>query len=67
MKNITVARIILYAEKENIYPAYVSKHYSNREKKLFFWWFQMENDPKDDDDINLNPVKEYVKIKIWFF
>ena len=31
-------------EKEKIYPAYVSKHNSNHEKKLFFSWFQMEHD-----------------------
>ena len=29
---VTVALNVSYVEKENIYPAYVSKHNSNREK-----------------------------------
>ena len=33
--NVTIARNVLYAKKEKIYPAYVSKHSSNHEKKLF--------------------------------
>ena len=32
--NLTIALNVLYAKKENIYPAYVSKHISNREKKV---------------------------------
>ena len=28
--------------KTNIYPAYISKHKSNCEKKSFFQWFQLE-------------------------
>ena len=35
--NLLVAALnILYAKNEKIYPAYVSKHKSNLEKKLFF-------------------------------
>ena len=34
--NVTIALNVLYAKKEKIYPAYFSKHKSNREKKLFF-------------------------------
>ena len=32
--NITIALNVLYAKKEKIYPAYVSKHNSNREKQV---------------------------------
>ena len=34
--NVTIALNILYVKKEKIYPAYLSKHNSNRESKLFF-------------------------------
>ena len=34
--NVTIALNVLYAKKGKIYPAYVSKHNSNRENKLFF-------------------------------
>ena len=34
--NVTMALNVLYAKKVKIYPAFVSKHNSNREKKLFF-------------------------------
>ena len=30
----TIAHHVLYAKKEKIYPAYVSKHNSNREKQV---------------------------------
>ena len=33
--NRTIALNILYAEKEKMYPAYVSKYNSNREKHVF--------------------------------
>ena len=33
-KNVTIALNVLYAKKEKIYPAYVSKHNSNREKQV---------------------------------
>ena len=32
--NVTIALNVLYAEKEKIYPAYHSKHNSNREKQI---------------------------------
>ena len=32
--NITIALNVFYAKKEKIYPAYVSKHNSNREKQV---------------------------------
>ena len=32
--NVTVALNVLYAEKEKIYPAYISKYNSNREKEV---------------------------------
>ena len=32
--NITIALNVLYAKKEKVYPAYVSKHNSNREKQV---------------------------------
>ena len=32
--NVTIALNILYAKQEKIYPAYVSKHNSNREKQV---------------------------------
>ena len=33
--NVTIAFNVLYAKKEKIYPAYVSKHNSNREKRSY--------------------------------
>ena len=32
--NVTIALNVLYSKKEEVYPAYVSKHYSNREKQV---------------------------------
>ena len=32
--NLTIALNVLYAKKQKIYPAYVSKHNSNREKQF---------------------------------
>ena len=32
--NVTIALNISYAKKEKIYPAYISKHNSNREKQV---------------------------------
>ena len=32
--NLTIALNVLYAKKKKIYPAYVSKHNSNREKQV---------------------------------
>ena len=34
--NVTIAINVLYAQKEKIYPAYVSKHDSNCEKQVIF-------------------------------
>ena len=34
--NVAIALNVLYAKKEKIYPAYVSKHNSNREKQVLF-------------------------------
>ena len=34
--NLTIAINVLYVKKGKIYPAYVSKHSSNREKKVIF-------------------------------
>ena len=34
--NVTIALNVLYAKKEKIYPAYVPKHNSNREKQVIF-------------------------------
>ena len=34
--NVTIALNVMYAKKEKIYPAYVSKQNSNLEKKLLF-------------------------------
>ena len=35
--SVTISLNVLYAKKEKIYCAYVSKHNSNHEKKLFFY------------------------------
>ena len=32
--NVTIALTVLYTKKEKIYPAYISKHNSNREKQV---------------------------------
>ena len=32
--NVTIALNVLYAKKEKTYPAYISKHNSNREKQV---------------------------------
>ena len=34
--NVTIAVNVLYAKKEKMFPAYVSKHNSNREKQVIF-------------------------------
>ena len=34
--NVTMALNVLYANKKEIYPAYVSKHNLNREKQAIF-------------------------------
>ena len=34
--NVTIALNVLCAKKEKMYPAYVSKHNSNREKQVIF-------------------------------
>ena len=40
--NVTIALNVLYAKKEKIYPAYVSKHNSNREKQVIFLMIRNE-------------------------
>ena len=35
--NLTIVLNVLYVKKEKIYPAYVSKYISNREKKSCFF------------------------------
>ena len=35
--NVTIVLNVLYVKKEKIYPAYVSKYISNREKKSCFF------------------------------
>ena len=37
VKNVTIALYFLCATKEKIYPAYVSKHNSNREKQVILF------------------------------
>ena len=34
--NVTIAVNVLYAKKEKIYPVYLSKHNSNREKQVIY-------------------------------
>ena len=34
--NVTIALNVFYAKKGRIYPGYVSKHKSNREKQIIF-------------------------------
>ena len=41
---LTIVVNNLYFIQEKIYPPYVSKYNSNREKKLFFQWFRTEKD-----------------------
>ena len=38
--NLTIALNVLYAKKEKIYPAYVSKHKSNHKKQVILFIFQ---------------------------
>ena len=40
--NVTIALNVLYAKKEKIYPAYVSKHNANREKQVTFLMISTE-------------------------
>ena len=35
--NVTITLNVLYAKEEKIFPAYVSKHNSSREKQVVFW------------------------------
>ena len=39
---MTIALNVLCAKKEKIYPAYVSKHNSNREKQVIFLMIRNE-------------------------
>ena len=43
-KNVTIAHTVLYANKEILHPAYVSKHNSNREKQVIL--LMMSNEKK---------------------
>ena len=56
--NVTIAFNVLYAKKEKIYPAYVSKHNSNREKQVILLMISNAEkckgqNPKDDYGIIL--------------
>ena len=44
--NLTIVLNVLYAKKEKIYPVYVSKHNSNREKQVILLWFQTKKNGK---------------------
>ena len=44
--NVTIALNVLYAKKEKIYPAYVSKHNSNREKQVILLMTQIGEERK---------------------
>ena len=64
--NITIAINILYAKKEKIYPAYDSKHNSNREKQVILLMISNAKiSPKDaklfpkDDDCFIFQQKNY--------
>ena len=47
--NVTIALNVLYAEKEKIYPAYVSENNANREKQdIFLMIPNAKLSPKDD-------------------
>ena len=49
--NVTIALNVLHAKKEKIYPTYVSKHNSNREKQVILLIIPSANlSPKDNDD-----------------
>ena len=43
---MTIALNVLCARKEKIYPVYVSKHNSNREKQVILLWFQTKKNGK---------------------
>ena len=67
--NPTIALSVLYAKKEKIYPPYVSKHKSNREKQVFLLmipkrdgWHKKNYSKK----IIIIIKKNYVKIPRWF-
>ena len=65
---VAIALIVLYVQKEKIYPVYVSKHHSNREKQViifvipnFYCWNCLI---PLEEKTNLRRIKRYVKIKI---
>ena len=45
-KNVTVALNVLYAKKEKLYPAYVSKDISNRENQVILLMISDEENSK---------------------
>ena len=44
--NVTIALNVLYDEKEKIYPAYISKHNSNRKKQVVFLMISIGEKPE---------------------
>ena len=51
--NLTIALNVLYAKKEKIYPAYVSKHNSNCEKKAILLMISNEEIRLKDAKLSL--------------
>ena len=49
--NVTIALNVLYAKKEKIYPAYVSKHNSNRVKQVILLMISNEEIRKAKSEI----------------
>ena len=78
-KNLTVALLyVLFAKKEKIYPAYVSKHNSNRERQIILlmipngegWHYLAVKRlsallSRITSKYDLNLIKRCVKIKIF--
>ena len=59
--NVTIALNVLYAKKEKIYPGYVSKHSSNREKQvmLLMIYHALSCNKKTISTIKKNNIKKY--------
>ena len=44
--NVKIPLNVLYAKKENVYPSYVSKHNSNREKQVVLLMISTRQKPR---------------------
>ena len=56
-----IALQVLYAKREKIYPAYVLKHNSNREKQVILWITPNGEGGGDDSKILQSNITSIIK------